>query len=183
LHRRVENVKALQKLNISLLFNFVELIDILLQDPGANAAKVEEIRQIMSSMHHLINSFRPAQAKIFALGLLQAQIQRRQELLSKVNDSITKADAILTKASDKLLQAQNTSAAARAAALAAAPSENDTNMSMDVDGTIDETNEKRPRRGAAIAAARAGMLKLHTKMLSMANNSNGATRDDAMDVS
>eukprot|EP01122_Echinamoeba_exundans_P005294 TRINITY_DN15459_c0_g1_i1.p1 TRINITY_DN15459_c0_g1~~TRINITY_DN15459_c0_g1_i1.p1 ORF type:complete len:114 (-),score=24.07 TRINITY_DN15459_c0_g1_i1:409-750(-) len=56
---REENVKALQKLNISLLFNFMELVDILLQDPTANAAKVEEIRQIMSSMHHLINSFRP----------------------------------------------------------------------------------------------------------------------------
>lgn len=125
------------------------------------------------------------QAKNTAINMLQAQIQRRRDLLSKVNDSITKADAILAKAVDKLHNSTKSPAQLVAAATTNGPlndSLNGVDASMDVDVTLDEVAPKRQRQPSAVAIARAGMLKVHSKMLSLVQNSTQPS-SDAMDTS
>lgn len=101
---------------MSLLFNFMELLDTLIKEPTNYATKVDDIRQIMASMHHLINSFRPHQATAFAVEMLQVQVQRRRDLLKAINDSIANADLIIAKAIDKLHEQPNTASSGTAGA-------------------------------------------------------------------
>lgn len=185
---RKENVQALQKLNVSLLFNFLELVDVLLQDPTGYSPKVENIRQIMYSMHHLINSFRPAQARASALTLLGQQLSRRQALLKTVNEAITNADAILGKASEKLRTAHAASAAALAA-ISPPPAADQLNSSLNASMEIDvpaenqATNSRSSKVSASFAFARTGIRRIHEQMLAMSQPSSSSSNGDAMDVS
>nr|KAJ3421693.1 cytochrome c oxidase subunit 1 [Polyrhizophydium stewartii] len=51
----------LKKLNHSILWNFLELLDLLEKEPGNAQYKVEHIRLLLINFHHLLNDFRPHQ--------------------------------------------------------------------------------------------------------------------------
>ena len=51
----------LKKLNHSLLMNFMELLDLLIEEPANCLYKVEHVRLLLINMHHLLNDYRPHQ--------------------------------------------------------------------------------------------------------------------------
>ena len=61
----IDRKKELRKLNHSVLVNFLDIIDILIKCPESpkREEKIEEINLLFIHMHHLINEFRPHQAR------------------------------------------------------------------------------------------------------------------------
>lgn len=79
-----EASKELLRLNKALLFNFLELLNTLLtgpQDGNNNLAnqKVTDIEEIAVNIHHLINCYRPHQARQVLIEMLRDQINRRNQ--------------------------------------------------------------------------------------------------------
>jgi mediator of RNA polymerase II transcription subunit 7 len=84
----IDHKEELKKLNISLLFNFLELIDMLIKNPQLYPKKLEEIKTILINMHHLMNTYRPHQARQILIEILQTQVQRKQLLLNAMDSYV-----------------------------------------------------------------------------------------------
>ncbi|KAJ1985857.1 Mediator of RNA polymerase II transcription subunit 7 [Dimargaris cristalligena] len=55
-------VKELRKLNNSLIFKYLDLIDTLSTMPAEADSEIDDIRLLLINMHHLINEYRPYQS-------------------------------------------------------------------------------------------------------------------------
>ncbi|RHY04146.1 hypothetical protein DYB25_010817 [Aphanomyces astaci] len=56
------NVKdEMKKVNRSLMYSFLELVDVLILNPTKFNAKLDDIEQLFLNMHNLINAYRPHQ--------------------------------------------------------------------------------------------------------------------------
>jgi mediator of RNA polymerase II transcription subunit 7 len=66
----------------------LELIDILIKNPQLYPKKLEEIKMIMINMHHLMNTYRPHQARQILIEILQTQVQRKQLLLNTIDSYV-----------------------------------------------------------------------------------------------
>ncbi|KAI9596000.1 MED7 protein-domain-containing protein [Syncephalis fuscata] len=88
--RRMDELK---RLNHSLVFNFVELVDVLRRCPDQYPTKIDHFRLLLNNIYALINEYRPIQAKETLKLMLQDQIERKQaatrDLLEKCQ-SLTK---------------------------------------------------------------------------------------------
>ena len=58
-------MQELLKLQKSLLFKYLELVDVLVKYPSLWKEKASEIDLILVNMHHLINDYRPHQVDYF----------------------------------------------------------------------------------------------------------------------
>lgn len=76
-HRR-----ELKKLNHSILVNFLDLLDILIKCPDSTKRtdKIEDINILFINMHHLINEFRPHQARETVRVMLEMQKRQRHQV-------------------------------------------------------------------------------------------------------
>merc|ERR1719447_1382737 len=74
----IDRKKELRKLNHSVLVNFLDLIDILIKCPESpkRDEKIEDINLLFIHMHHLINEFRPHQARETLRVMLMVQKRR-----------------------------------------------------------------------------------------------------------
>jgi len=74
-HRR-----ELKKMNHSVLVNFLDLLDILIHCPDSpkRQEKIDDISLLFIHMHHLINEFRPHQARETLRVMME--VQKRQTL-------------------------------------------------------------------------------------------------------
>ncbi|CAG8568941.1 146_t:CDS:2 [Dentiscutata erythropus] len=57
----IDKALELKKLNNSVVFNFVELLDILVKDPDRGPDKCEQIKLLLINMKFLLNEYRPHQ--------------------------------------------------------------------------------------------------------------------------
>ncbi|KAB7497538.1 Mediator of RNA polymerase II transcription subunit 7 [Armadillidium nasatum] len=75
-HRR-----ELKKLNHSILVNFMDLLDILIKCPDSSKRtdKIDDINLLFINMHHLINEFRPHQARETVRVMLEMQKRQRHQ--------------------------------------------------------------------------------------------------------
>lgn len=73
--------KELRKLNHSLLVNFLDLLDLLVRFPDSprRAEKVEDLSLLFIHIHHLLNEFRPHQARETLRVMLELQKRQRIE--------------------------------------------------------------------------------------------------------
>ena len=83
-----DHAKELKKLNVSLLFNFMELVETLVKNPNEADRKVECIRNVMINMHHLLNSYRPHQARQTLITMLRDQISDKKKQLASLDESV-----------------------------------------------------------------------------------------------
>jgi mediator of RNA polymerase II transcription subunit 7 len=74
----------LKKLNHSLLFSFLQLIDVLVNDPDRYGAKVEDIEILLMNMYNLINSYRPLEARHTLSLYLDAQSRRHRRTVERM---------------------------------------------------------------------------------------------------
>eukprot|EP01135_Chromosphaera_perkinsii_P001646 Nk52_evm23s208 gene=Nk52_evmTU23s208 len=71
-------VEELKKLNHAILFNFLELLKILTENPAVYEEKVKDLELLFVNMHHLINEFRPHQAMETIRSVLEYQRDKRK---------------------------------------------------------------------------------------------------------
>ncbi|VDM17273.1 unnamed protein product [Hydatigera taeniaeformis] len=66
----------LKKLNFSILANYLDLLDIVTRDPSSlkRREKLDHIGQLFINMHHLLNEYRPHQARDLLREMLTYQV-------------------------------------------------------------------------------------------------------------
>lgn len=102
--------KELKKLNHSLFVNFLDLIDLLVQYPDSprRAEKIDDLSLLFVHIHHLLNEFRPHQARETLRVLMEMQKRTRvdtarrfQKHLEKVRDLVKTAFSSLPDIDDQ----------------------------------------------------------------------------------
>ncbi|KAE8356960.1 mediator of RNA polymerase II transcription subunit 7 [Aspergillus coremiiformis] len=82
----------LLKISKSLLLNFLELVDILSVSPEQFESKVEDLRNLFVNAHHLLNLYRPHQARESLILMMEEQLSStREEIqqMDKLKEEIT----------------------------------------------------------------------------------------------
>ncbi|KKY14150.1 putative rna polymerase ii mediator complex protein [Diplodia seriata] len=67
------------KMTQSLLLNYLELAGVLAADPGRWQEKYEDMQTLLFNAHHLINEYRPHQARASLIAMMEEQLARRRE--------------------------------------------------------------------------------------------------------
>ena len=95
----IDRKKELRKLNHSILVNFLDLMDILIKCPESpkREEKLEDINLLFIHMHHLINEFRPHQARETLRVMLHVQKRKRVQVADKFQSNLDKVKYINTK--------------------------------------------------------------------------------------
>jgi len=88
--KEVNRKRELRKLNHSVLVNFVDLIDILIKTPDSakREEKIEDLNLLFIHMHHLINEFRPHQARETLRLMLHVQKRKRCQVAEKFREHL-----------------------------------------------------------------------------------------------
>merc|ERR1719342_876850 len=100
----IDRKKELRKLNHSILVNFLDLIDILIKCPESpkREEKIEDINLIFIHMHHLVNEFRPHQARETLRVMLMVQRRKRTQFTAKFKEQLEKVESIIQEAIENL---------------------------------------------------------------------------------
>ena len=85
----VDRKRELRKLNHSVLVNFLDLLDYLIKSPDSDkrVEKISDLNLLFIHMHHLINEFRPHQARETLRVLLHVQKKKRHSLAERFQNS------------------------------------------------------------------------------------------------
>ncbi|XP_044748939.1 mediator of RNA polymerase II transcription subunit 7 [Coccinella septempunctata] len=96
--------RELKKLNLSLLANFLDLLDLLVNCPDSpkRAEKVEDLSLLFIHIHHLLNEFRPHQARETLRVMMELQKRQRIETASRFQRHLDKVMEILQHAVQNL---------------------------------------------------------------------------------
>ena len=105
----IDRKKELRKLNHSVLVNFLDIIDILIKCPESpkREEKIEEINLLFIHMHHLINEFRPHQARETLRVMLMVQRRKRTQFTAKFKEQLEKVETIIQEAIENLPEADS----------------------------------------------------------------------------
>ncbi|XP_013393797.1 mediator of RNA polymerase II transcription subunit 7-like [Lingula anatina] len=92
-----DHKKELKKLNHSLLANFLDLLDILIKSPDSpkRAEKIDDLNLLFIHIHHLINEFRPHQARETLRVMLEVQKRQRLETADRFQKHLEKVYEML----------------------------------------------------------------------------------------
>ncbi|XP_046686627.1 LOW QUALITY PROTEIN: mediator of RNA polymerase II transcription subunit 7-like [Homalodisca vitripennis] len=92
--------RELRKLNHSLFVNFLDLLDLLVRCPDSThrTAKVEDLSLLFIHIHHLLNEFRPHQARETLRVMLELQRRQRVETAQRFQKHLEKVREILHQA-------------------------------------------------------------------------------------
>lgn len=96
--------RELKKLNQSLLANFLDLLDLLVNCPDSprRAEKVEDLSLLFIHIHHLLNEFRPHQARETLRVMMELQRRQRIETAHRFQKHLEKVQEILQQALQNL---------------------------------------------------------------------------------
>lgn len=80
-----DHKRELKKLNYSILVNFLDLLDVLIRAPDSQRRldKIDDLTLLFIHMHHLINEFRPHQARETLRVMLERQKRERLETVER----------------------------------------------------------------------------------------------------
>ncbi|XP_050026623.1 mediator of RNA polymerase II transcription subunit 7-like [Dermacentor andersoni] len=106
-----EHKKELKKLNHSLLVNFLDMIDILIRCPDTSKRleKKDDMSLLFIHMQHLINEYRPHQARETLRVLLDMQRRQRLDTAHRFHKHLDKVREVLQKAVSVLPEQEATS--------------------------------------------------------------------------
>ena len=96
----VDRKRELRKLNHSVLVNFLDLLDYLIKSPDSDkrVEKVADLNLLFIHMHHLINEFRPHQARETLRMMLNVQKRKRLQLADKFQEHLDKVQETIQEA-------------------------------------------------------------------------------------
>ena len=92
-----DHKKELKKINKSILVNFLDMLDILIRCPDSSKReeKKEDINLLFIHIHHLINEFRPHQARETLRVMLDVQKRQRIETTEHFQKQFEKVMEVL----------------------------------------------------------------------------------------
>lgn len=92
-----DHKRELKKLNHSILVNFLDLLDVLIKAPESpkRTEKIEDLNLLLIHTHHLINEFRPHQARETLRVMLEVQKKQRLEISEKFQKHFEKVKELL----------------------------------------------------------------------------------------
>ncbi|KAI0483815.1 mediator complex, subunit Med7 [Xylaria cf. heliscus] len=93
--KHFDRATILKRLAKSLLLNFLELTGLLATNPEAAEDKVTDIRDLFINFHHLINEYRPHQARESLITLMQSQLDRTRAETNGIRDAKDHAERVL----------------------------------------------------------------------------------------
>lgn len=87
-------------MNHSLLVNFLDLIDILIYSPESlrRTEKIDDLTLLFVHLHHLLNEYRPHQARETLRVILELQKRQRKEVITRLNYHLEKVRDIVNNA-------------------------------------------------------------------------------------
>eukprot|EP01112_Ceratiomyxa_fruticulosa_P008538 TRINITY_DN2215_c0_g1_i4.p1 TRINITY_DN2215_c0_g1~~TRINITY_DN2215_c0_g1_i4.p1 ORF type:complete len:251 (-),score=55.05 TRINITY_DN2215_c0_g1_i4:456-1208(-) len=132
-------VEELKKLNRSILFTYLELLDVLINNPEHYKTKVEHLELLFVNMHHLMNGYRPHQARDTLIVMLEDQIQRRKQESQELESRLQKTRELLQTS---VAQLQNTDNHMNT------NESNENNISIEIDNSVNG-NSKTRNNGSA----------------------------------
>ncbi|KAK2168808.1 hypothetical protein LSH36_14g10022 [Paralvinella palmiformis] len=99
-----DHKRELKKLNHSILVNFLDLLDILIKSPDSpkRAEKIEDLTLLFIHMHHLINEFRPHQARETLRVMMELQKTQRLDTAERFQKHLEKVQELLQKCINSL---------------------------------------------------------------------------------
>lgn len=83
------------KISKSLLLNFLEFVGILSIAPEQYQAKVDDLRNLFINAHHLLNLYRPHQARESLILMMEEQLDRSREDIRQMDKVKAEAEAAL----------------------------------------------------------------------------------------
>ncbi|XP_071506449.1 mediator of RNA polymerase II transcription subunit 7-A-like [Diadema antillarum] len=92
-----DHKKELKKINHSVLVNFLDLLDTLITCPNSprREEKLDDMNLLFIHMHHLINEFRPHQARETLRVMMEVQKRQRLETAERFQRHLEKVTEIL----------------------------------------------------------------------------------------
>lgn len=92
-----DKLAQMKKLNHSIFVSFLDLVDILINCPESprREEKISDLQLLFINLHHLINEFRPNQARETLRVMLELQRRQREQLTADVERAVGKAIAIV----------------------------------------------------------------------------------------
>ncbi|XP_062510996.1 mediator of RNA polymerase II transcription subunit 7-like [Corticium candelabrum] len=92
-----DKLAQMKKLNHSIFVSFLDLVDILINCPESSRReeKISDLQLLFINLHHLINEFRPNQARETLRVMLELQRRQREQITADVERSISKAVTII----------------------------------------------------------------------------------------
>ncbi|CAO3624163.1 unnamed protein product [Cunninghamella blakesleeana] len=80
----IDRVQELKRLNRTLIVQFLELLDALAKQPEEFGKKIENISTIFINMHHILNEYRPHQARETLRLLMEEQLERKRKQTAQI---------------------------------------------------------------------------------------------------
>lgn len=93
--RPLNHAYFLLKISKSLLLNFLEFIGILSVAPEQFEPKLEDMRNLFVNAHHLLNLYRPHQARESLILMMEEQLQKTKEDIEEMDQVKAKVETIL----------------------------------------------------------------------------------------
>lgn len=90
-----ERARYLKQLVRSILLSFIELMGILSVNPNLYEEKVRHLQRLFENALHLINEYRPHQARESLIMMMEKQIQKKRDEIDKVKSMKEKVDTLL----------------------------------------------------------------------------------------
>ncbi|KAF7721811.1 Mediator of RNA polymerase II transcription subunit 7 [Apophysomyces ossiformis] len=75
----IDRIQELKKLNRVLIVQFLDLLNVLVHEPEAFGQRIERISYIFINMHHILNEYRPHQARETLRLLMENQLTRKRQ--------------------------------------------------------------------------------------------------------
>ncbi|KAG6010409.1 hypothetical protein E4U43_008582 [Claviceps pusilla] len=85
----------LKKLVKSLLLNFLELTGALSTSPASAESKIQDLRTLLINIHHILNEYRPHQARESAIALMQSHLDKTRGETVAIRTQVDKARRVL----------------------------------------------------------------------------------------
>jgi len=85
----------LLKISKSLLLNFLEFVGILSVSPEQFESKVEDMRNLFINAHHLLNLYRPHQARESLIMMMEEQLRRTKDEIKQMDKIKVEIEGVL----------------------------------------------------------------------------------------
>ncbi|KAF4543183.1 RNA polymerase ii mediator complex protein [Lasiodiplodia theobromae] len=91
----LDRASYIKKMTQSLMLNYLEMLGVLSVDPARWQEKYEHMQTLLFNAHHLINEYRPHQARASLITMLEEQLAKRREEVEGVRRMREKIEGVL----------------------------------------------------------------------------------------